>query len=221
MPSIECVASTEEDRLAVARTLADPSYQAAYQAQASMQDMRSGTARVSAHGGVRQVRAEVQVVPLMIAGVGCEWLLPPATPVPTVGQPFLVYMHGGGFVRGSLDLGRANASELAWQAGLPVLAVGYRQAPEHPYPAALDDARAVWSELTGPGGDVWAWGDEAAVDQVTGPALDFCLVVTQRRNVAETALAHAGNGSAWLRIAQCFAGAPADPPPPRAQRPDA
>ena len=64
-------------------------------------------------------------------------------------------------------------------------------------------------ELVGPSGDVWEWGDPAAADRVTGPALDFCLVATQRRHVADTRLAAVGDAAVeWLSIAQTFAGPP-------------
>jgi hypothetical protein len=50
---------------------------------------------------------------------------------------------------------------------------------------------------------------------VRGSALDFCLLVTKRRHRADTDLAASGPGAdAWLDIAQCFAGAPTDGPPP-------
>lgn len=67
-------------------------------------------------------------------------------------------------------------------------------------------------ELAGPDGDVWTWGDDPqATDRVDGTALDFCLVVTQRRHVADTALAVQGEAArAWMGIAQAFAG-PAGP----------
>jgi uncharacterized protein (TIGR03084 family) len=63
--------------------------------------------------------------------------------------------------------------------------------------------------LTGPDGDVWDWGDESAADRVEGDALDFCLVVTQRRHLDDTRLAVQGPvATEWLSIAQAFAGAP-------------
>jgi uncharacterized protein (TIGR03084 family) len=65
-------------------------------------------------------------------------------------------------------------------------------------------------ELDPPGGGgAWTWGDAGAADRVTGPALDFCLVVTQRRHGSETRL-HAKGAAAeeWLSIAQAFAGPP-------------
>ena len=62
-------------------------------------------------------------------------------------------------------------------------------------------------ELTGPGGDAWTWGPEDAGNRVRGKAQDFCLVVTQRRNVADTGLAVEGEvAQEWMRLAQAFAG---------------
>jgi uncharacterized protein (TIGR03084 family) len=68
---------------------------------------------------------------------------------------------------------------------------------------------AVRVELTGPGGDTWTWGPSDAADLVAGPAIDFCLVVTQRRHVDDTALVVTGPvASDWIAIAQAFAGPP-------------
>lgn len=62
-------------------------------------------------------------------------------------------------------------------------------------------------ELRGPDGDTWTWGPDGSSERVAGEALDFCLVVTQRRGVEATALRVTGEGSAeWMAIAQCFAG---------------
>jgi uncharacterized protein (TIGR03084 family) len=64
-------------------------------------------------------------------------------------------------------------------------------------------------ELTAPDGSAWAWGPEGAADRITGPALDFCLVTTQRRHPADTMLAADGPAAqAWIAIAQAFAGPP-------------
>ena len=61
-------------------------------------------------------------------------------------------------------------------------------------------------DLTAPSGAVWSWGD-ADDAQVSGPALDFCLVVTQRRNVHDTGLTVVGERAVeWLSMAQAFAG---------------
>ncbi len=67
----------------------------------------------------------------------------------------------------------------------------------------------VFVDLDAPDGTTWTFGDPAAVDRVRGPALDFALVVTQRRHLADTALVIDGPVAAqWMRIAQAFAGPP-------------
>jgi uncharacterized protein (TIGR03084 family) len=64
-------------------------------------------------------------------------------------------------------------------------------------------------ELTAPDSSLWTWGPEHAANRVTGPAHDFCLVVTQRRHRHDTAVrAHGHVASQWLAIAQAFAGPP-------------
>jgi uncharacterized protein (TIGR03084 family) len=65
-------------------------------------------------------------------------------------------------------------------------------------------------ELLSPQGDEqWVWGPADAVNQVSGPAEDFVLTVTQRRRWTDTALiAHGPVATRWMDIAQAFAGAP-------------
>ncbi|MCW7942388.1 wyosine base formation domain-containing protein [Streptomyces hygroscopicus] len=71
-------------------------------------------------------------------------------------------------------------------------------------------------ELTAPcGDDVWAYGPEDAAQRVTGPALDFCLLVTQRAHRADLAVRAEGpDADRWLDIAQAFAGPPGAGRPP-------
>jgi uncharacterized protein (TIGR03084 family) len=62
-------------------------------------------------------------------------------------------------------------------------------------------------ELTGPDGTLWTWGPESAEDRVTGPALDFCLLVAQRRHRDDLEVHVVGDqANEWLDIAQVFAG---------------
>ena len=69
--------------------------------------------------------------------------------------------------------------------------------------------------LIAPSGAVWEWNEESASGLVRGQAVDFCHVVTQGRNVADTQLVVEGDvAKQWMAIAQCFAGGPADPPKP-------
>lgn len=74
--------------------------------------------------------------------------------------------------------------------------------------------------LTAPSGAVWEWNEPRDDEAVVGDAVGFCQVVTQVRNVADTALNVSGaNANAWMAIAQCFAGPPADPPAPGSRGP--
>jgi uncharacterized protein (TIGR03084 family) len=79
-------------------------------------------------------------------------------------------------------------------------------------PAPEGDVRVV---LAAPSGGQWTFGPDDAADTVSGPAEDFCLVVTQRRHIDDTALVSGGLARHWLLRAQAFAGGPTDPPGPR------
>jgi acetyl esterase len=80
-------------------------------------------------------------------GVACRLYRPQTTQT----KGAVVYAHGGGWVMGSLDTDDALCRELAVRSGLPVLAVDYRLAPEHPYPAALHDLETAGAWLRGAG----------------------------------------------------------------------
>lgn len=64
-------------------------------------------------------------------------------------SPVILFFHGGGFVIGDLDTHNSLCTELSHGLDLPVLAVHYRKAPEHPFPAAPDDCEAVARWLAG------------------------------------------------------------------------
>jgi uncharacterized protein (TIGR03084 family) len=70
--------------------------------------------------------------------------------------------------------------------------------------------------LTAPSGAIWEYGE--GDDLITGNATEFCQVVTQCRNIADTSLQVTGPiATRWMAIAQCFAGPANDPPPPGAR----
>ncbi len=82
----------------------------------------------------------VQVDEIMLADVPCQRLLPKAAaPTSTV-----IYFFGGGHVSGCPEYDLPITASLCVQARLQVIAPRYALAPEHPYPAALDQARAIW-----------------------------------------------------------------------------
>ena len=77
---------------------------------------------------------------------------------------------------------------------------------QHRLPAPAEPFRV---ELTAPDGELWTWGPADAAQRVTGPALDFCLRVAQRRHRADLALTAVGaDADRWLDLAQAFAGSP-------------
>jgi uncharacterized protein (TIGR03084 family) len=77
-------------------------------------------------------------------------------------------------------------------------------------------ASDLYVELTAPSGAVWTWGPADATQRITGPAADFCRVVTQRIHPLDTALRSEGTDAAtFLSVAQAFAGPPGAGRPPR------
>jgi uncharacterized protein (TIGR03084 family) len=77
-----------------------------------------------------------------------------------------------------------------------------------PLPSAPVRVELVPPPASEPSGALWTWGPADATDRITGPALDFCLLVTQRRHRDDVSLAIEGPAAAeWMAIAQAFAGA--------------
>jgi hypothetical protein len=73
-------------------------------------------------------------------------------------------------------------------------------------------------KLTAPSGETWEWGNASDSSYIEGQAEEFCQVVTQVRNIADTSLQLAGDVAVeWMSMAQCFAGGPEDPPAPMAR----
>ncbi|MZR29048.1 TIGR03084 family metal-binding protein [Sneathiella litorea] len=69
--------------------------------------------------------------------------------------------------------------------------------------------------LTAPSGDIWEWNPENKTNHIEGNAEEFCQVVTQTRNIADTDLKVTGEiATRWMSVAQCFAGPARNPPAP-------
>lgn len=79
-----------------------------------------------------------------VGSIACEWIRSDLGHNPST---IILYAHGGGYTCGGLSYARILASKMALHTGLSVISFAYRLAPEHVYPAALDDARAVWDHL--------------------------------------------------------------------------
>ena len=161
----------------------------------------------------------------ILGGVPGEWLHPPHAPV-KAGR--VLYLHGGAFCVGSPATHRALTARLARDLGLPVFSADYRLAPEHPFPAALDDALAAYRSLAAEGPVVVA-GDSAGGTLVLllaqalrdrGEPMPACLLLlSPLADLTLTGLPDTVPGEALLSkpwLAACIdhfrAGLPADDP---------
>src|SRR5438034_5503115 len=99
--------------------------------------------RLDEVGSVWPVADDVQLDAVDLDGVPGEWSIVRGSDSSRV----LLFFHGGGYCSGSILSHRRMVSEAGRAAGLRTLAVGYRLAPEHPFPAAFDDARTAWRWL--------------------------------------------------------------------------
>src|SRR5439155_21969416 len=88
---------------------------------------------------IRLLRVEDRAIP----GPGAEIPLRIYTPPGAGPLPVLVWFHGGGWVTGDLDVSDSSCRVLSEWAGCVVVSVNYRHAPEHRFPAAIDDAYAA------------------------------------------------------------------------------
>jgi len=92
----------------------------------------------------------VQIKPDLLAGLPVEWVTPRSLAQADT-APICLYLHGGAFVMGGLNSHRDLAAQLAQRAQIRLLMLDYRLAPEHPFPAALEDALAVYRALLAQG----------------------------------------------------------------------
>jgi uncharacterized protein (TIGR03084 family) len=114
------------------------------------------------------------------------------------------WIHGQD-VADALGVERVPTARLRHVAHIAVRARAFNHA-QHGLPAPSSEVRV---ELVAPDGAVWSWGPEDAADRVSGDAVDFCLVATQRRHRADTDLrAEGAAAEEWLGIIQAFAGPP-------------
>ncbi len=103
--------------------------------------------RIEEVGAVWPVADDVTLEAVDLDGVEGEWSLVPGADESRV----LMYFHGGGYCSGSIVSHRRLVSEAGRAGGLRTLAVDYRLAPEHPFPAARDDALTTWRSLRSDG----------------------------------------------------------------------
>ena len=115
-----------------------------------------------------------------VGALAAEWLLPDPEPPATQPLGTMLYLHGGGYCVGSIDSHRALASRIGLAACCRTLLIDYRLAPEHPFPAALDDACSAYDWLLDSGVSnerLLVAGDSAG----GGLALALLLALNERR----------------------------------------
>src|SRR3954465_15273422 len=99
--------------------------------------------RLDEVGSVWPAATDVNLEPLDLGGVPGEWFGVAGSAASRV----LMFFHGGGYCSGSIRSHRRLVTEAGRSAGIRTLAVGYRLAPEHPFPAAMEDAVTAWHFL--------------------------------------------------------------------------
>jgi acetyl esterase len=104
-------------------------------------------------------------------------------------RPLVVYFHGGGFVLGSLRIGDWICGNVAAQVGAVVVSVGYRLAPVHPFPAAVEDCYAALTWATANAADLGAQGAVAVMGESAGGNLS-AVVSLAARDRGGPAIAH-------------------------------
>ena len=99
--------------------------------------------RLDEVGSVWPAATDVKLEPVDLGGVPGEWSSVAGSDASRV----LMFFHGGGYCSGSIRSHRRLVTEAGRSAGIRTLAVGYRLAPEHPFPAAMEDALTAWHFL--------------------------------------------------------------------------
>jgi epsilon-lactone hydrolase len=121
-------------------TFRDRQKASASQAPPTLEELRASFAPA---GRLYPVPDDVRVTEVDAGGVPAHWLTAPGADTGRV----LLFLHGGGFELGSLRSDGELAARLGRASGMRVLFPEYRLAPEHPFPAAIDDVLAAWRWL--------------------------------------------------------------------------
>ena len=132
--------------------------------------MRAGMAAMVGYFEGLEFPADVKQEPIRAAGVPAFWF----TPAKARAKSAILYLHGGGYVMGSVATHRSLIGRIARASGVRCLALDYRLAPEHPFPAGIEDACAAYRWLIAQG--IPASGIVIAGDSAGGGLTLACLV---------------------------------------------
>src|SRR5213595_4192825 len=143
-------------------------------------------------GSVWPVAEDMELAAVNVNGLPGEWSIVPGSDPSRV----LMFFHGGGYCSGSILSHRRLVTEAGRAAGVRTLAIGYRLAPEHPFPGAYDDALTAWRFLRNegiPAASIAVGGDSA------GAGLALALI-NQLRDAHEELPACAWLVSPWTDL---------------------
>lgn len=148
--------------------------------------------RIDEVGSAWPAASDVTLESVDLGGLPGEWSIAPGSDASRV----LLFFHGGGYCSGSILSHRRMVTEAGRAAGARTLAVAYRLAPEHPFPAAYDDALAAWRFLReqGVAGRRIAVGGDSA-----GGGLTVALI-NRLREAGEIGPACAWLASPWTDL---------------------
>nr|WP_042190534.1 TIGR03084 family metal-binding protein [Kibdelosporangium sp. MJ126-NF4]CEL19413.1 FIG01121555: hypothetical protein [Kibdelosporangium sp. MJ126-NF4]CTQ94788.1 FIG01121555: hypothetical protein [Kibdelosporangium sp. MJ126-NF4] len=139
------------------------------------------------------------------AGTKLPWFGPPMSPMSMATARIMETWAHGLDVADALGVSREPTMRLRHVAHISVRTRDFA----YNVHSLTPPAEPFYVALTAPDGSTWTWGPQDAAQTVTGPALDLCLIATQRRHRADTALVATGpDADKWLDIAQAFAGLP-------------
>ncbi|HZC47002.1 MAG TPA: alpha/beta hydrolase fold domain-containing protein, partial [Candidatus Acidoferrum sp.] len=155
----------------------------------TVQDMRANVEQMAA---LFPVAADVKCEPVTAGDIKAEWLTAPGAD----SSRAVLYLHGGGYVVGSINSHRDLAARISRAAKARVLLIDYRLAPENPFPAAVDDSVAAYRWML-------ASGLKASRIAVAGDSAGGGLTVATLVAIREAKLAMPGAGaclSPWIDL---------------------
>ncbi|GAA1226077.1 TIGR03084 family metal-binding protein [Prauserella halophila] len=172
---------------------------------AGAREIATGTGPADLLGRWRAGRAVLrEALAAVPAGRKLPWYGPPMSPASMVTARLMETWAHGQDVADTLGVERSPAARLRHVVRIGVRTRDFAFLVHGRTPPAAE----FRVELTAPDGTDWTFGPADATDRVTGSALDFCLLVTQRRHRDDTGLQASPDAEEWLRIAQTFAGPP-------------
>ncbi|MEW2068926.1 TIGR03084 family metal-binding protein [Streptomyces sp. NPDC007346] len=212
--AVALLAATEPERFAdeVAKALAAPESFVDEGAEALVAAHTPDALLARWREGRRRLGEALRDAP---AGTRIPWYGPPMSVASMATARLMETWAHGQDIADALGVTRAPTARLRHVARIGVRARDYAYGVRG-ITAPVEEFRV---ELRTPDGALLTYGPEGAAQRVTGPLLDFCLLVTQRAHRADLAVTAEGReADQWLSIAQAFAGPPGPGRPPRAEQ---